>query len=191
MRVEFLIFFRKFRFLFSIFAQFFLIVVFASCSESPRFSAPETVQNTLKMPLLHLKRKTVAVWRDSCSLRTLRRLDLGLEKGVQRSDLDLKKRVFGGENRHDPEQSKGLETRIKTSLEPPKQIQCQNPPTGIPNFERRAAAAAARPCSAFAPATLLEHWLQVDSRFAASRSRSRYYRRIVSFPQQQIRWNAL
>ena len=100
----------------------------------------------------------------------------------------FQKKHFLGEKEHDPEQSKGLEARIKTPRGTPKNtIQCKNPPTGIPNFERRAAAAAARLRSAFAPATLLEHWLQVGSRFAASRSRSHYYRRIVSFPQQHIR----
>ena len=51
-----------------------------------------------------------------------------------------KKRVFRGEKGHGPGQSKDLETRIKTPT-----IQCKNPPTGIPNFEWRAAAAGLKP----------------------------------------------
>jgi len=179
-RVEFLIFFRTFQFFSSDFRPIFL-----DCSFCMLFSTFFRARNSAKHPENTPPTSDTA---DRRSLSTLRRSDLGLEKGVRRSDLDLKKRVFCGENRHDPEQSKGLEARIKTPRGTPKNtIQCKNPPTGIPNFERRAAAAAARLRLAFAPATLLEHWLQVGSRFAASRSRSHYYRRIVSFPQQYIR----
>ena len=68
---------------------------------------------------------------------------------MQRYADFAKKRVFWGEKGYDPEQSKDLETKIKTSRRTPKNtIQCQNPPTEIPNFGWRAAAAGLKPLAA-------------------------------------------
>jgi len=60
-----------------------------------------------------------------------------------------KKRVFCGEKGQDPEHNTDLETRIKMPRGTPKTtIQCKNPPTRIPKFEWRTAAAGLKPLAA-------------------------------------------
>jgi len=71
--------------------------------------------------------------------------------GTRRDDplIFLKKRVFWSEKGQDPEQSKDLGTRNKTTRGTPKNtIQRKNPLTGIPNFGWRTAAAGLKPLAA-------------------------------------------
>jgi len=89
-----------------------------------------------------------------------------------------RKCVLGGVGCHDPEQSKDLETRIKTPRGTPKNtIQCQNPPTGIPNFEWHVAAAELKPLAAARPRSAFESRVFVAF--------SRYFRALATcLPRQ-------
>jgi len=71
---------------------------------------------------------------------------------VRRSADFCEKRVFWGKKGQNPTQPKNLEMRIETSRGTPKtSTQCKNPPTGIPNFEWRVAAAGLKPLAAARP----------------------------------------
>jgi len=95
------------------------------------FPTPESVQNTQKIPLLHITQWIKAKKHEFELIRKMR------------WSADFSRMIaFSGEKGHDLAQNKNLETRIKTPRGTPKnRIQCRNPPAGAPNFKWRAAAA--------------------------------------------------